>query len=77
VKPTGSIRLLEYVSAPSALRRCLSRCWQPLVKWAFGAKLDQDFELELFEGGFIITHSHFVTSTIKLTEARPAEPLTR
>jgi ubiquinone/menaquinone biosynthesis C-methylase UbiE len=77
VKPTGSIRLLEYTSSPSAFRRRLARWWQPWVKWAFGAKLDQDLEPDLIKGGLIVTHSHFVTSTIKLTEAKRAESLAR
>jgi ubiquinone/menaquinone biosynthesis C-methylase UbiE len=73
VKPTGRIRLLEYASAQSAFQRRLARFWQPWVNWAFGAKLDQDLELELFKSELIITHSHFVTSTIKLIEVRRME----
>jgi ubiquinone/menaquinone biosynthesis C-methylase UbiE len=73
VKPAGRIRLLEYAGARSAFRRCLARVWQPWVKWAFGAKLDQDVEMELSKTGLIVTRSRFVTSTIKLTEATPVE----
>jgi ubiquinone/menaquinone biosynthesis C-methylase UbiE len=71
VRPTGSIRLLEYAPARSAFRRRLARVWQPWAEWAFGANLDNDVELELSEAGLILAYSRHVTSTIKLIEATP------
>ena len=72
VRPSGRIRLLEYAPARSAFRRGLARAWQPWVRWAFNARLDQDIEPELASASLRITHSRYVTSTIKLIEAVPA-----
>jgi ubiquinone/menaquinone biosynthesis C-methylase UbiE len=72
VKPNGPIRLLEYAPPRSPLRRRLTRMWQPWVSWAFGAKLDEDVELELSEASLIVTRSRYVTGTIKLVEAAAA-----
>ncbi len=71
VKPSGRVRLLEYAPAQSVFRRKLARLWQPWVEWAFGAQLDQDIELELFEASLIVTRSRYVASAIKLIEAVP------
>jgi ubiquinone/menaquinone biosynthesis C-methylase UbiE len=72
VKPAGRIRLLEYAPAQSSFRRMLARAWEPWVRWAFGAKLDQDIEPELAEAGLKVIHSRYVTGSIKLIEATPA-----
>ncbi len=72
VKPGGRIRLLEYAPAKTAFRRALTRMWQPWVDWAFGAKLDQDIELELSEACLSVVDSRYVTPSIKLIEATRA-----
>ena len=69
---SGRVRLLEYAPAQTRFRRVLTRLWQPWVSWAFGAKLDQDIELELSKASLAVTSSRYVTSTIKLVEAAPA-----
>lgn len=73
VKPTARIRLLEYAAARSPFRRALARAWQPWVKWAFGASLDGDVELELSKAGLAVRNSRYVTGSIKLIEATPAQ----
>lgn len=72
VRASGRVRLLEYAPARTAFRRGLARLWRPWVRWAFAATLDQDIELELPKAGLIVSHSRYVTSTIKLIEATPA-----
>ena len=71
VKPHGQIRLLEYAPAQSALRRRIAQAWKPWVQWAFGATLDQNIELELAKAELELTHSRYVTPSIKLIEATP------
>jgi ubiquinone/menaquinone biosynthesis C-methylase UbiE len=76
VKPSGSIRLLEYAPARTSFRRALARIWEPWARWAFGAKLDQDVELELSRASLIVTHSRYVTANIKFIEATPRPSVT-
>ncbi|MDQ3246635.1 MAG: class I SAM-dependent methyltransferase [Pseudomonadota bacterium] len=71
VRPGGRVRLLEYAPARTAFRRALARAWQPWVKWAFGARLAQDIELELPGASLHVTGSRYVTDSIKLVEATP------
>jgi len=71
VRPSGRIRLLEYAPARSPVRRALTRVWQPWVQWAFAARLDQDIEPELPKASLMVTHSCYLTSSIKLVEAAP------
>lgn len=71
LKPGGRLRLLEYAPAKSAVRRKLTRVWQPWVTWAFGAKLDQDIEPELSQANLGPTSSRYVNGNIKLIEAGP------
>ena len=75
VKPDGRVRLLEYAPARTPFRRAVARVWQPWVEWAFGAKLDQDIERELSAASLIVVSSRYVTSSIKLIEATPAQNL--
>jgi ubiquinone/menaquinone biosynthesis C-methylase UbiE len=69
LKPGAPLRLVEYAPARSAFLRTMARAWQPWVTWAFGAKLDQDIEPELSQGGFKVTQSFYVTGNIKLIHA--------
>ena len=41
VKTGGPIRLLEYVRPLGAVRRALTRSWEPWITWAYGASFDQ------------------------------------
>lgn len=72
LKPSGRVRLLEYTTAQSAFRRGIAGIWQPWVKWAFGAKLNQDVELELSQASLRLTSSRYVKPSIKLIDAVPA-----
>jgi ubiquinone/menaquinone biosynthesis C-methylase UbiE len=72
VKPSGRVRLLEYAPAQSSVRRVVARLWQPWVKWAFGARLNQDIEVELDGASLTLSNSRYVASAIKLLEAKPA-----
>lgn len=69
---SGRVRLLEYAPPRSAFRRAVGRVWQPWVEWAFGARLNQDIELELSEAALKLTGSRYVNASIKLIEAVPA-----
>jgi hypothetical protein len=54
----------------------LARIWEPWARWAFGAKLDQDVELELSRASLIVAHSRYVTANIKFIEATPRPSVT-
>jgi ubiquinone/menaquinone biosynthesis C-methylase UbiE len=71
VSPGGAVRLLEYAPATTSLKRVLARAWQPWAGWAFGAKLAQDIEPELYDAGLMVTSSRYITSSIKLIETTP------
>lgn len=72
VRADGRVRLLEYAPAKSAFRRAVARVWQPWVRWAFGANLQQDIEPELARASLTVISSSYVGSSIKLIEATPA-----
>src|SRR5437764_14319088 len=46
VKPSGSIRLLEYVRPSGSWRRVITRLWQPWIAWAYGAGFDRNSEAQ-------------------------------
>ena len=71
VKPGGSIRLLEYVRPRGAVRRIVSRVWQPWIAWAYGASFDRNTEAHIRPAGLDLVESRFVVDDlIKLIEAR-------
>lgn len=72
VRPDGRLRLLEYAPAKTAFRRAAARVWQPWVRWAFGAELQQDIEPELAQASLTVISARYVSSSIKLIEATPA-----
>ena len=72
VRADGRVRLLEYAPAQSAFRRAVAHIWQPWVRWAFGANLQQDIEPELAQESLTVISSRYVSSSIKLIEATPA-----
>jgi ubiquinone/menaquinone biosynthesis C-methylase UbiE len=79
VRPGGLIRLLGYVRPRGAMRRIVSRIWQPWIAWAYGASFDRYTENYIPEAGLELIESRYVLDDlIKLLTARvarnPAEP---
>ncbi len=73
-KPGGVIRLLEYTRPRVALRRAVTRLWEPWVRWAYGAGFDRRTEEHVPEAGLRLVQSRFVLrDLIKIIEARSAE----
>jgi ubiquinone/menaquinone biosynthesis C-methylase UbiE len=73
-KPGGVIRLLEYARPRAALRRAVTRLWEPWVRWAYGAGFDRRTEQHVPEAGLRLVQSRFVLrDLIKIIEARSAE----
>jgi ubiquinone/menaquinone biosynthesis C-methylase UbiE len=71
VKSGGSIRLLEYVRPRSALRRAITRLWEPWVGWAYGASFDRRTEEHVPEAGLELVGSRFVVDDlVKLISIR-------
>src|SRR5262249_3554831 len=60
VKPGGFIRLLEYVSPQGAIRRVISRVWEPWIAWAYGASFDRETERHVPEAGLKLVESRYV-----------------
>jgi ubiquinone/menaquinone biosynthesis C-methylase UbiE len=74
VKPGGTIRLLEYVRPRGAVRRTITRLWEPWVAWAYGAGFDRRTEEHVPEAGLELTASRFVADElIKLLSIRVPE----
>jgi ubiquinone/menaquinone biosynthesis C-methylase UbiE len=73
-KPGGVIRLLEYTRPRGAIRRAMTRVWEPWVHWAYGAGFDRRTEQYVPEAGLQVVQSRFVVDDlIKIIEARRAE----
>jgi ubiquinone/menaquinone biosynthesis C-methylase UbiE len=73
VKPGGLIRLLDYVRPKAALRRLISRIWQPGIAWAYGTSFDRRTENHIPEAGLELIESRYVLDDlIKLLTARVA-----
>lgn len=71
VKPGGEIRLLEYVRPTGALRRVITRIWQPWVGWAYGASFDRRTEAHVPEAGLELVEARFaVGDLIRMIRAR-------
>ena len=71
VKSGGTIRLLEYVRPRGALRRAVTRLWEPWVAWAYGAGFDRRTEEHVAEAGLEVIGSSFVADDlIKLISIR-------
>jgi ubiquinone/menaquinone biosynthesis C-methylase UbiE len=72
-KPTGSIRLLEYVYSRDPVKRATMRLWVPWVRWAYGAAFDRNTESYVPGAGLDIVDSRFLFhDIIKLIVARPS-----
>lgn len=76
VRPGGPIRLLEYVRPRGAMRRAVTRLWEPWIAWAYGAGFDRDTERHAVAAGLEHVASRMVyDDLIKLVDARaPAGP---
>jgi ubiquinone/menaquinone biosynthesis C-methylase UbiE len=73
-KAGGLIRLLEYTRPRGALRRAMTKLWEPWVHWAYGAGFDRKTEQHIPEAGLRLVRSRFVVDDlIKIIEARSAE----
>ena len=71
VKSGGTIRLLEYVRPRSAMRRAVTRLWEPWIDWAYGAGFDRQTEEHIPEAGLEVVGSRFVVDDlIKLISVR-------
>jgi len=71
VKSGGTIRLLEYVRPRGAMRRTVTRLWEPWMAWAYGAGFDRRTEEHVPEAGLEMVRSSFVVDDlIKLISVR-------
>jgi ubiquinone/menaquinone biosynthesis C-methylase UbiE len=74
VKAGGEIRLLEYVRPRGAVRRAITRLWEPWVAWAYGAGFDRRTEEHVPQAGLELTAFRFVADDlIKLLSIRVPE----
>jgi hypothetical protein len=64
VKPGGLIRLLEYVRPQGAVRRTVSRIWQPWIAWAYGASFDRNTERHIPASGLELVESRYVVDDL-------------
>ena len=72
VKAGGLIRLLEYTRPRGAIRRAITKIWEPWVYWAYGAGFDRRTEEHVPEAGLQLIDSRFVAGDlIKIITACP------
>jgi ubiquinone/menaquinone biosynthesis C-methylase UbiE len=72
VKIGGLIRLLEYTRPSGAVRRAITKIWEPWVYWAYGAGFDRRTEEYVPEANLQLVDSQFVSGDIiKIITARP------
>jgi ubiquinone/menaquinone biosynthesis C-methylase UbiE len=71
VKPGGPIRLLEYTRPRGALRKTMTKIWEPWIGWAYGASFDRRTQEHVPEAGLELVDARFVLDDlIKLIYAR-------
>ncbi len=71
VRAEGHIRLLEYVRPQGAVRRFISKLWEPWIAWAYGASFDHRTEDHIREARLEIMETRFaVDDLIKLIDVR-------
>ncbi len=71
VKLGGTIRLLEYVRPRGAMRRAVTRLWEPWIAWAYGAGFNRQTEEHVPEAGLEVVGSRLVVDDlIKLISIR-------
>ncbi len=72
VKPGGLIRLLEYTRPSGAIRRAITKIWEPWVYWAYGAGFNRRTEEHVPEAALQLIDSRFVAGDlIKIITASP------
>lgn len=72
VKRGGLIRLLEYTRPSGAVRRAITKLWEPWVYWAYGASFDHRTEEYVTKADLELIDSQFVFGDlIKMITARP------
>jgi len=72
VKPGGLIRLLEYTRPKGAVRKTITKIWEPWVYWAYGAGFDRRTEEYVPKADLQLVDSQFVSGDIiKMITARP------
>lgn len=72
VKPKGTIRLLEYTRPHGAVRRLITKLWEPWIGWAYGASFDRRTEQHIPDAGLTLSGARFVVDDlIRLIEATP------
>lgn len=64
VKPSGVIRLQEYVRPTGRLRRLVTRLWQPWIAWAYGASFDRQTEKHAIAAGLEVVESRYVVDDL-------------
>jgi ubiquinone/menaquinone biosynthesis C-methylase UbiE len=64
VKSGGIIRLLEYVRPRGAMRRAITRLWEPWIAWAYGASFDRRTEERIPEAGLEVMESRLVVDDL-------------
>ena len=73
VKPGGLIRLLEYTRPTGAVRKALTKIWEPWVYWAYGAGFDRRTEEYVPKADLQLVASQFVSGDIiKMITTRPS-----
>ena len=60
VKPSGPIRLLEYVGPRGTLRRSVSRIWDLWIAFAYGASFDRQTVSHIPAAGLEVDGSRYV-----------------
>jgi len=76
VKPGGVIRLLEYTRPSGAVRRAITKIWEPWVYWAYGAGFDRRTAEHVPEAGLQLIETRFVAGDlIKIITACPPPEL--
>ena len=71
VRPGGAIRLLEYVRPRGAVRRVVTKLWEPWIAWAYGAGFDRRTEEHVQRAGLEPVATRFVVDDLmKLISAR-------
>jgi len=70
VRPGGLIRLLEYVRPHGAIRRIVSRIWQPWIAWVYGASFDRQTEWHVPDAGLELVESRSFKSGLAQLEYR-------
>jgi ubiquinone/menaquinone biosynthesis C-methylase UbiE len=73
-KPGGIIRLLQYTRPRGAIRRAMTRLWEPWVHWVYGAGFERRTEQYVAAAGLHLVQSYFaVDDLIEIIEARSGE----